>query len=130
MPHKVCVSSLKQSHSKSTNTLADVEDRPFVVATFQRTPSRGGASDKDDDMPSHLMNSRSNVPGMTPLELMAAHRSSIAEISKRADPDLHSLTLSRHQVEAEDIDRASFGDVPEEEYRDALESFKFGEAQK
>ncbi|KAG5470069.1 hypothetical protein LSCM4_02763 [Leishmania orientalis] len=119
---------MKQSHSKSSNVLVDVEDQPFRVATFQRTYSCGGHSERDDDMPSNLMNSRSNVPGMTPHELMAAHRSSLAEISKRADPDLHSLTLSRHQVEPEDIRHASFGDIPDDKYREALESFTFGRA--
>ncbi|XQJ29625.1 hypothetical protein NXY56_005684 [Leishmania guyanensis] len=119
---------MRQSHSKSSNTLADVEDKPFFVATFKRTPSRCGALENDDDMPSSLITSRSNVPGMTPQELMAAHRFSLAEISKRADPDLHSLTLSRHQVEPEDICHASLGDIPDDEYRDALESFKFGHA--
>ncbi|KAG5494633.1 hypothetical protein JIQ42_02248 [Leishmania sp. Namibia] len=120
---------MKESHSKSSNVLADVEDQPFRVATFQRTYSCGGHSERDDDMPSNLMNSRSNVPGMTPHELMAAHRSSLAAISKRADPDLHSLTLSRHQVEPEDIRHASFGDIPDDKYREALESFTFGRAE-
>ncbi|KAK7199697.1 hypothetical protein NESM_000015500 [Novymonas esmeraldas] len=119
---------MAQPRGKSGTALADVEDRPFVVATFQRTPSRGGNAENDDDMPSNLIASRSNVPGMTPLELMAAHRSSLAEISKRADPDMHSLTLSRHQVEPEDVYHASLGDIPDTEYQDALESFKFGHA--
>ncbi|AYU81645.1 hypothetical protein CGC20_33815 [Leishmania donovani] len=116
---------MTELRSKSSNALADVEDRPFFVATFQRTASRCGTSDKDDDMPSNLITSRSNVPGMTPQELLAAHRMSLAEISKRADPDLHSLTLSRHQVEQGDICHASLGDISDEAYHDALESFRF-----
>ncbi|CAJ1991631.1 hypothetical protein LDHU3_32.1270:CDS1 [Leishmania donovani] len=117
--------AMTELRSKSSNALADVEDRPFFVATFQRTASRCGTSDKDDDMPSNLITSRSNVPGMTPQELLAAHRMSLAEISKRADPDLHSLTLSRHQVEQGDICHASLGDISDEAYHDALESFRF-----
>lgn len=109
---------------------AGEEDRPFNVATFQCTPLPvdSAVSGDDEDMPSNLMASRSNVPGMTPQELMAAHRSSLAEISNKADHDLHSLTLSRHQVEPEDVMQASMGDIPDDEYNDALKSFKFGEA--
>lgn len=120
----------QSGRSKEPSAIGGVEDRPFEVATFQRTPSRGGnvSTNRDDDMPSNLLASRSNVPGMTPQELMAAHRSSLAEISKRADPDMHSLTLSRHQVEPEDIYHASLGEIPDDEYRDALDSFKFGHA--
>ncbi|GET91425.1 unspecified product [Leishmania tarentolae] len=111
--------------STISNALADVEDRPFFVATFQRTPSRGATCCADDDMPSNLITSRSNVPGMTPQELLAAHRMSLAEISRRTDPDLHSLTLSRHQVEQGDICHASLGDLSDEAFRDALEAFRF-----
>ncbi|KPA84613.1 unspecified product [Leptomonas pyrrhocoris] len=122
---------MAQTTIKTGSGFDGEEDLPFNVATFQCVPlpidSRYDAYD-DEDMPTNLMASRSNVPGMTPQELMAAHRSSLAGISNRPDADMHSLTLSRHQVEPEDILQASMGDMPDDEYNEALKSFRFGES--
>jgi hypothetical protein len=121
---------MTQTTRKNSNEFDGEEDRPFNVATFQCTPIPVDPSplDDDEDMPSNLMASKSNVPGMTPQELMAAHRMSLAEISNKAETDLHSVTLSRHQVEPEDVFHASMGDIPDDEYNEALQCFKFGEA--
>ncbi|KPI90874.1 hypothetical protein ABL78_0107 [Leptomonas seymouri] len=104
------------------------EDRPFNVATFTcSTVPIDSNADDDEDMPSNLVASRSNVPGMTPQELLTAHRKSLAEISNKPDTDLHSLTLSRHQVEVEEVCQASMDDIPDDEYNSALQSFRFGD---
>lgn len=121
---------MNHASSKTKKGFDGEADRPFDVPTFQCMPLpvvHVPNEEDDEDMPSNLMVSRSNVPGMTPQELMAAHRMSLAEISNKPDPDLHSLTLSRHQVEPEDILQASMGDIPDDEYNDALKSFKFGD---
>lgn len=135
-PRSVKGSSTTSETDKNNSSLyGDQSDQPFLAPAFGSGEQQGatkaatGAAE-DTDMPSNLVNSHSNVPGMTPAELMAAHRRSLAAIPGNEDRqlDLHSLTLSRHQVEPEDVYRADMDGVPDDEYQECLNSFKFGQA--
>lgn len=126
-------SSTHSERDKNNSSLyGDQSDQPFMAPAFcsgEDGANVSGADEKDKDMPSNLVNSHSNVPGMTPAELLAAHRRSIAALPGNEDRalDLHSITLSRHQVEPEDMYRADMDDVPDDEYLECLNSFKFGQ---
>ncbi|CAD2216349.1 hypothetical protein AGDE_14744 [Angomonas deanei] len=99
------------------------------AATFQRRGSAQGYSGDNEDMPSNLMNSKSNVPGLSAHELLAEHRKSLSQINGDKKGDFTSLTLSRHQVEPEALDfEGALDSIPDDQYRDALESFHFGTA--
>lgn len=103
-------------------------DQPFTAATFGNNNSRpvSYADDEDADLPSNLLNSRSNVPGMTPQELLQAHRQSLADHSRgTGDSEFHSLTLSRHQVERDAMQPSEH--LGEPDLHAALDSFQFGD---
>ncbi|CCW62759.1 unnamed protein product [Phytomonas sp. EM1] len=115
---------------KNGNKLAkDETDLPFVAATFPRLKDIDDTSvNYDNEMPSNMINSRSNIPGITPQELLAAHRRSLAELSEHSNElDFHSLTLSRHQIDGGEVFSAQLDDIPDEEYQECLRSFKFGD---
>lgn len=105
-------------------------DRPFAAATFSDyiDNAHSDESDVEDDIPRSLATSRSNVPGMTPAELLQAHRQSLADVMQVApkDIDMHSLTLSRHQVESTIPDQFNSMTEYDENMHRQLESYTFG----
>lgn len=130
-------SGVSEADKNNSSLCGDQADVAFRAPAFSRRTDgvAGDAAhnrrDEDDekDLPSNLLASHSNVPGMTPAALMAAHRRSIAAIPGNEDRglDMHSLTLSRHQVEPQDVYRADMDDMPDDEFQECLNSFKFGE---
>lgn len=105
-------------------------DNMFQAATFVRQNSQSAAANDlpDDNVPYNLMNSKSNIPGVSAKELLASHRQSLMDLNENSDVDTHSVTLSRHQVAPEMYSSTALEEFPDDEYKEALESFKFGSA--
>lgn len=119
------------SSNLSSNNLSECDedvDQMFIPPTFLL--SQDNVED-DEDMPSNLMNSRCNIPGMSPQELMHAHRRSLvamAKMNKQSPTDIYSITLSRLQVEREDVRPMALSDIATVEYRRNLKDYRFGES--
>ncbi|KAG8347447.1 hypothetical protein ERJ75_001820100 [Trypanosoma vivax] len=108
---------------------------PFQVATFSVLEDAHDRDDVDEDVPENLRLEMSCVPGVSAAELLSSHRKSLADMAHTnangtmdvtdtsGSPDLHSITLSRRQLQGTDM---NFGDELEENF-EQLKEFQFGE---